>query len=1008
MLKRLIDYIVLVLTALLLPLSFSSCQDEEMTGHGTAVEVPEGYKLLSFKADIPDMVEVTTRAIDEDGGGVQDLRLFCFNNDGLFLSSVKADITPDGDPSGVNVIEGKYTAVIPENTQIVHFIANINPNFFNETAMLGKRETEVIPLLTVSSGFMIYWQRVELSAGTAEGNNVTCNVTLLRNQARFQISEDSEKKPNFTVCNTTAYGTVAPFNVSATGNEFVWNGDGTDVTLPADKNYQVRLIPREEPTSAISYVFETENSETNPVYIILKDQNLYYKALVIDTDGNFVNIRRNTSYDITITGELSNGYRTLDEAIDGIATNNVWISIADNIRTISDGQFELSVENTVFVYESSETTQQATIGFSYKALSTGVTVTAPTVSLVENNETITGLSSTFSGTEGSIGFTVNSLPPGESMRKAVILVKEGVLQRKITIYVIKKFEFTPSWVSTQVDANQAGEPVTLMFTIPEDFPTELFPFDVKIGADWLNVRESGGQVLSIITPTSNPEDFNNPDNFPDGDDPWTFKFVYRAEQPGVQRVYFNTTLPPTGAAEPGFDKALLTIEADHFTMMKKQISFTESGNFITLSNLLAVSGSDLGGNMPQDDDIYYRLVPQKKNAQVFFTVNTKKEDSNGISNVPVREDDEFLIYTNYLTYYTDGELTSLGIDKECDFLENPVISGIGNGYYQAFKPLNSGGSVYNIYMKTTRTNSEEVIRIASHEKGYPALFDPQGQDYSGQYFRSITFELANYHAFNFFASVTKARETTPYTEWTYEPDQQIDVQFDVTSFRGADNRSADPFGTEFKVYIDAPMLEIDEERRGYTSDVFYEESAGRFVLLIKADRDNNRLGNDNIATANLDKNNGQIFENYEPAPDADQTGEHHVLPFRKKNIVSEGNIVISADPEIVNFTSETIEISNKPVTGTIKYQDGDVPTDVPAGAFVTFALQNDDTRIGVMNITTAGQYSMQLRSVYQFSWVTDPVVVKYRIGNTAYTAEYPNLQTFVQKPNVTLTLQNEP
>lgn len=64
------------------------------------------------------------------------------------------------------------------------------------------------------------------------------------------------------------------------------------------------------------------------------------------------------------------------------------------------------------------------------------------------------------------------------------------------------------------------------------------------------------------------------------------------------------------------------------------------------------------------------------------------------------------------------------------------------------------------------------------------------------------------------------------------------MQFDVTSFRGSDNRSADPFGTDFKVYIDAPMLEIDETRRGYyTSDVFYEESEGRFVLLIKADRE---------------------------------------------------------------------------------------------------------------------------------------------------------------------------
>lgn len=43
-------------------------------------------------------------------------------------------------------------------------------------------------------------------------------------------------------------------------------------------------------------------------------------------------------------------------------------------------------------------------------------------------------------------------------------------------------------------------------------------------------------------------------------------------------------------------------------------------------------------------------------------------------------------------------------------------------------------------------------------------------------------------------------------EWTYQPDQRVDIGIDVTSFAGFDNKSVDPFGQAFEIYIDAPML----------------------------------------------------------------------------------------------------------------------------------------------------------------------------------------------------------
>ena len=57
------------------------------------------------------------------------------------------------------------------------------------------------------------------------------------------------------------------------------------------------------------------------------------------------------------------------------------------------------------------------------------------------------------------------------------------------------------------------------------------------------------------------------------------------------------------------------------------------------------------------------------------------------------------------------------------------------------------------------------------------------------------------------ASGNAAEEETPLTR-TYEPEQEVDISFDVTSFTGSDGKSVDPFGEEFEIYIDAPMLEI--------------------------------------------------------------------------------------------------------------------------------------------------------------------------------------------------------
>ena len=74
MIKRVIH------TAITLAVLLVSCrQDDLLDSMPTA---HEGYVALRFSADIPAMQEVVTRSVDPDGGGVQDMTLFCFDRRG--------------------------------------------------------------------------------------------------------------------------------------------------------------------------------------------------------------------------------------------------------------------------------------------------------------------------------------------------------------------------------------------------------------------------------------------------------------------------------------------------------------------------------------------------------------------------------------------------------------------------------------------------------------------------------------------------------------------------------------------------------------------------------------------------------------------------------------------------------------------------------------------------------------------------------------------------------------
>ena len=983
-----------------------SCNEDELWKNHT---LRDGYVALRFTANIPDMQEVVTRTVDPDGGGVQDMTLFCFDSYGLFISTATATLAPTSD------LTGTFDAQVPDNTRTIHFLANQNMSEFKEDDFRGKSEAEVMSVLEGSSGRMIYWARFASQSDTEKIDEQLKGktITMIRNQAQVSIAEwktTSFIVTGFTVVNSNAFGTVAPYHPEK-GYDFVWPDEANFVTLPLNDAKMSDIT--DVSTSEEEYIFECKNTSDDPVSVIIRghllgekeDDDLYYRALLLDSEGEQLLIKRNFHYKLNIKGALSYGQKTFEAATTAPATNNVWISISDEVKSVEDNNYILTVDKTNYILDEEDAGKIYTLTYSLKGKN-GTTVTEedePTISWLDGNQVAgpsIGHSFIVTNGTGEGEIRISLLPLGNNEKlEGTLLVKKGKLQRKIKVITIKKQSFTPAWVGTQVwgtidedNPTQNRAHVTVMFTIPETCPEELFPLRVLVSTNELDVRSAAGITLPVIN--NGDEGYGEPNGI-------GYKYVYIADAPGVQRIYFENVLNHEDQ-----ETGTVVIEAEHFKTITKTFTYSENQRSITVDGLNEYNAENPSEeNFPEDEVIYYRLVPQKRYANVQFDMVMKNLANN--SPINAEENDEFLLYSQHLDYYEDGEVDQAGVTEfDCTFHEVDDSKWGDVGRMLVFKPRypqnpTAGTGRYSIYMKTNRAVSAEVVRISSNQKGSPsALPDNKGADYTGNSYRSVTFELANYNPFRFAARVNgegtdtskdQEEKTTPLT-WTYAPEQKVDIALDITSFAGTDGKSADPFGEEFEIYIDAPMLEIDEARlAGYNlnGDKLKADPnvEGRFIYTVDANRENERqYGYGTVINSD--------------GTEANQTGERKTLPFKTSSIVSAGDIVISSNKEKVVFFDKTFKVTNTPISGTLKY--GTNEQNVPRSAFVSFERTRNGSRIGAVTVT-AGQYELRLRKEYTFNWYTDEVEFHYEATDgTIYHKIYQNLATLFASPNVVL------
>lgn len=1013
----------------------------------------ESYVALRFSADIPAMEKVATRAVDPDGGGVQDMTLFCFDSYGLFITTVTAKNIKQS-----SVSKGTFQAEVPENTRTVHFVANQVMTEFQQDHFRNKSEAEVMALLEGSSGRMIYWARFACNNSTEEMKKKSIaeqmtsagnSIKMLRNHAKVSVLQPTDNGyftvTGFAVYNTNAFGTVAPFHPEKGFNftEDDWKANDF-VTLPVN---DAKLSDVTDVTKNMGqYIFESENSADDPVSIILYGhnegdaENLYYRVMLVNDAGDQILIRRNHDYQLNITGKLSFGQATFAEALEAAATNNVWISISDKVNEVEDNDYILTVDQTDYVLDSELADHAYTLSYTIKGKD-GIAITQADkaeVTWIDNNVARQGIENNFdisSGVgEGTI--SISLLPMGANEKlEGTLLVKHGRLQRKIKVILVKEQSFVPSWVGTQIygnmnqsDPTEDRSHVTVMFTVPETTPVELFPLKVYISVGGLDIRNASGMELTVVR-NGDKDWYSSGDITPEPD----YKYLYVVEQPGVQRVYFENIL----SQQEGYT-GTLHIEAEHFGIMKRTFTYSSSRKSITVEGLKAYNAG--GGGIegyPVDELILYRLVPQKRHANVQFDLQLREKTGDDLNDdkqgepFNAEEQDEFLLYSQYLDYYKDGEEEQAGV-KEFDCTFYPDESA---RWWQAYNP--DGGRMlmfkprediinkpdgqtgkYSIYMKSNRPKSAEVIRIASNRTDIEAVLKDDALldgTYAGNAYRSVTFELANYNPFRFGARLKydnssswegqePDRDSNPSAdvpelltslEWPYEPGKPVDIAIDITSFAGSDDNSVDPFGEEFEIYIDAPMLTL-----GNNSDLkegkLYEASSGRFVYKVDADREEERnyfpgsyvVNKDNTLDANVN-----------------QTGERKTLHFTTKSIVSAGDIVISSNEEKVVFYSKTFRVTNKSMGGNIYYEDESGNRQpILSGEFVAFERVSNSSRIGAVTVTEEGKYELRLRKEYTFDWYTNPVQFHYELNGKVYHCTYKSLSDlFGSQGNVVLT-----
>lgn len=523
------------LTGLLVLALLTACTADRIADDTTTRPESNTTK-MTFTVAVPDYA-LETRAAVKGVEGIDDntLEILCFDSDGFYLG-LGEEISNEANTSG-DTRQYRLSALVPNATARIHFLANSGIDY--QASWIGMHENTLMTAMVSNAEKnkkVVYWGYVKKESPEALQSFMTDSpanvVYMLRDRAKITVEADNDANISnilLTVVNGEGVGSMAPFDRETLAfPQITENWQAAAITLPTATQ---TINGTEEDLTDVAYTFESKNSSDNPVKAILKvtynDGTVRYHQVLLENDDHEPYlIKRNHEYRILISKlDEGLGYSSFDGAVMGTAANNPWIAVADIVPEITNGTYTLAIKQGTSVVVQSGST--AEILFSYNLNGSVGSDLSPSdfyVTWLKNEavspDTQPSLTYNSSTGEGKVSFALADITNNLKEAALRLIDKKHGMSRKINIYSIKEFGYTFDFPTTMSSQNTAT--ATLTFTVPDNYPVELLPVELRIASNDINPKDCGVEVGST-TEISGGED-------------WNCWFVYKAYTTGTHTI----------------------------------------------------------------------------------------------------------------------------------------------------------------------------------------------------------------------------------------------------------------------------------------------------------------------------------------------------------------------------------------------------------------------------------------------------------------------------------------
>lgn len=951
MIKKIAFYLIAGIVTML-----SACTDPDMGKSGGNTDLPDELT-LQFSFTIPENTVVNTRSIDPDGEPISSIWLFLFNESGYYLGHVRAnEVSYEKTDTSTDEGKGKFsTPSIPSTVRRIHFIANYNAADVDDSELLNRTEKEVMTRFTSSSGRLVYWGRkvfkTEDELTSYFNDNSSSPIVLYRNQAAITYKIENNVSNNFqgfAICNTYAKGTVAPYNHQNENNPFDFNLIESEehtihdfVTLCSGKD----LIKATDPENTeiqndwgLRYVFEHENALDDPMFAIFKIDGNYYKLMIVDSNSNPYKIIRNHRYIFNFHSAPPStlGYATFEEAKNGVAANDVWVSIDNELPSIGDGTSSLTIEGETTRIYTEEKKEVINFTCTGGIMSNQVTATW----LSNEGLASSDLNLQYDATTGKGSVTISLNEISDTPQYGTLQIKAGKYPRIIQIVYLNKFSFAPVWTSSSVP-RKSGEPVSIVFNIPDTYPEELFPVECKISCNLFDAN-ANNQLEVIEEKTVFTIDGQTVERN------WDYKYVYKADKPGLHRVDFKTLIDDysTNPEDPSDADDVLTwfLEAPYFNTIQRTINMVGEAY---ADQKIIIFETTLVGN--QASGTYKREIAPIK-GQTFdlkFYLEKKQPNPEDQEDTPAK--------TNIRIYVDETVAPDYDDNNWPDYLTKAKNDAPDAGRYFLYTVPDD--ATYNENNNTRYLVTIPFRTISAQCAGYAriAAASTDNEDPKKCYKSAIVTRVNNPEAYNFDLQANDVKELSL------------------------------PYGTRRNV-----PLSISPNLGDHT--------VSSCEILIKTQ--NLEPADNNAAVRWDDERDGYVWTI------TNLSAKTYTLDMLTKDVVSAETVTISEISGNVAFYEDEITIKNPSLTGNIQITDYEFQTESP---FIALE-KSDGTRIGAFTVNatkneSTGSYTLTLRGEYDFTEDEELKVIYSPLEDSNVYVGTTTITELLTSPTLTLHLQ---